>query len=463
MGEKREVIKHSAAIHIQSNITLLQRRAWNVLLANAYDELPFQDEYGIKLKELSHVLEFDSKKEDYLKEALRALTTCAVEWDVLGKDGEQEWGITTLLAQAKIRNGTCTYAYSPELRRRLHNPRMYARISLSMQNKFESKHAQALWEVCVDYLDESRNSGETPFISLENYRKLMGVSANLYPEFKAFNRRVIKEPIEEINRVTDFHVEVVYKRKIRQIVAIKFKVRRLLLLPGQVVQQQHLFPDVLDMAPAVKELKDAGFAVEEAWRIWQEGFAYIDPEKRPIITDEDPEAAFSRYIREKIHLTKRLRELGKIRNTTGFLLEAIKKNYSNPEFAEEEKRLASQQQIKEKKERDRQLKKLEEEKRDLEISRDGAIHERCKQLLNSLPHLIEHTVAVLLQENPTFQWYYDRTKALRENYLSGPRVWVFVDQYVWKHDPEQFLTVRDLYDLKISALEQRISALQSAA
>ena len=29
---KREVIKHSAAIQIENNITLLQRRAWNVLL-----------------------------------------------------------------------------------------------------------------------------------------------------------------------------------------------------------------------------------------------------------------------------------------------------------------------------------------------------------------------------------------------------------------------------------------------
>lgn len=463
MGEKREVIKHSAAIHIQSNITLLQRRAWNVLLANAYDELPFQDEYGMKLKELSHVLEFDSKKDGYLKEALRALTTCAVEWDVLGKDGEQEWGITTLLAQAKIRNGICTYAYSPELRRRLHNPRMYARISLSMQNKFESKHAQALWEICVDYLDEARNSGETPFIPLEKYRKLMGVSGNLYPEFKAFNRRVIKEPIEEINRVTDFHVAVVYQRKSRQIIAIKFKVRRLLLLPGQVAQQQQLFPDVLDMAPAVQELKEAGFAVEEAWRIWQEGFASIDPEKRPIITDDDPEAAFSRYIREKIHLTKRLRESGKIRNITGFLLTAIKKNYSNPEFAEEEQRLASQQHIKERKERERQRKKLEEEKRALEISRDGAIHECCRQLLDALPQCMEQTVAILLQENPTFQRYYDRAKSLKENYLSGPRVWVFVDQYLWRHEPAHFPTVRDLYDEKISALEQRITALQVAA
>ena len=36
---KQEVFKHSAAIHIHNNITLLQRRTWNALLFNAYHEL----------------------------------------------------------------------------------------------------------------------------------------------------------------------------------------------------------------------------------------------------------------------------------------------------------------------------------------------------------------------------------------------------------------------------------------
>ena len=64
MHEKQEVIKHSAAIHIQNNITLLQRRAWNILLANAYDELPNEKikRHRIREKALAEALEFDSKK-----------------------------------------------------------------------------------------------------------------------------------------------------------------------------------------------------------------------------------------------------------------------------------------------------------------------------------------------------------------------------------------------------------------
>jgi hypothetical protein len=55
-----------------------------VLLANAYDELRLKTNTVSRFP-TSCVLEFDSKNEEYLKEALRALITCLVEWNVLGK------------------------------------------------------------------------------------------------------------------------------------------------------------------------------------------------------------------------------------------------------------------------------------------------------------------------------------------------------------------------------------------
>ena len=300
-------------------------------------------------------------------------------------------------------------------------------------------------------------------MTLDAYRKLMGISPHFYPEFKAFNRRVIKEPVEEINRVTDFLVQVVYQRKARQVVAVKFKVQRLLLLPGQKLRQQALFSDLLDISPIVRELKEVGLSGEEAWRIWQAGFNYVDGDKRPVLADEDPEAAFTRYVREKIHLLQRLREQGKVRNTTGFLLEALKKNYSNPEFAEEEKQKAVQQQRLGKKERERQRQRLEEEKRELEKARDGAVHETCKAILRTSPHIVEEAVARLLEENPTFRQFYDSAKSVVDNYQRGPRVWVFVDQYVRTHYAEQFEEIRNRYDTRLVAIGEQLALLQQTA
>ena len=172
--EEYAVIKHSAAIHIQNNLTLLQRKAWNVLLFHAYNDLPSKDIYKITVQRLKQLLDYNSKDDEYLKVIIRAMRQCGLEWNVLDKDGANEWGTSTLLASAIIKNGICEYAYSPHLRERLYNPSMYARISLSLQNQFESKHAQALWELCIDYLGSRREYGETPFISVEQFSKLMG-------------------------------------------------------------------------------------------------------------------------------------------------------------------------------------------------------------------------------------------------------------------------------------------------
>ena len=77
LQDKTDVIKASPAIHIQNNVTLLQRRAWNALLANAYDELPNTDIHSVSVVELAEKLEFLSHNRDYLKETLEALVPLA--------------------------------------------------------------------------------------------------------------------------------------------------------------------------------------------------------------------------------------------------------------------------------------------------------------------------------------------------------------------------------------------------
>ena len=122
----------------------------------------------------------------------------------LGKDNKQEWGVASLLANAKIRDGICTYSFAPELRYKLYNPRVYAKLNLRLQNQFTSRYALVLWEVCFDYFDRDRQKGETPFISLETFRDLLGIEKHEYPAFSIFNRAVIKPALKEINAVTDY-------------------------------------------------------------------------------------------------------------------------------------------------------------------------------------------------------------------------------------------------------------------
>jgi plasmid replication initiation protein len=222
---KKEVIKHSSAVQITNSISLLQRRAWNILLARAFDELSTSDRYQIRVRDLVEMLDYRSNDDAYLKEALEKLTTTAVRWNILRKD-KSEWGVFPLLAGAVIKQGVLSYAFSPFLKERLRNPRMYARISLSLQNKFQSKHALALYELCLDYFDFERAYGETPLIAVAEFRELMGVDDDEYPAFARLNEKVIKKAVNEINDLSDLFVTVRYERYQRKVEAIKFCINR---------------------------------------------------------------------------------------------------------------------------------------------------------------------------------------------------------------------------------------------
>ena len=122
LAKINEVIKASPAIQVQSKITLLQRRAWNVLLANAYNELPNKDIHRVSMAELAAKLGFGDGNQEYLKETLEALVDCKVEWNLLNKDNKQVWGVASLLASAEIEEGICTYGFAPHLRLKLLQP-----------------------------------------------------------------------------------------------------------------------------------------------------------------------------------------------------------------------------------------------------------------------------------------------------------------------------------------------------
>ena len=334
LAEINEVIKASPAIQIQGRITHLQRRAWNVLLANAYDELPNKDIHRVSVAELAKSLGFNSRDYDHLKETLKALVDCTVEWNILEKDKKGEWGVAALLASAKIKNGICTYGFAPHLRYQLYNPRIYTKLNLRLQNRFTSRYALILWEVCFDYFDIARNKGETSFIPLETFRELMGFEKDEYPLFKEFNRNVIKPAIKEINELTNFCVEIEEKRIGRKIGELKFRISRLKEIPTLEPTQEaaestqaSLFVDMEDLPALAVKLVQAGVSQKEALRIANEEWDGVDA--AALLEDKED---FAVYVDEKIGLA---RHATNVRNAGGFIVKAIRENYQDPEFQKE--------------------------------------------------------------------------------------------------------------------------------
>jgi hypothetical protein len=324
---------------------------------------------------------------------------------------------------------------------------MYARISLSLQNQFQSKHALALYELFVDYLHEDNRHGETPFITILDFRKLMGIPEGMYPEFKKLSKWVIKDPLAEINKVTDLTVTAEYKKEGKAVVAVKFRIRRTLQLPKGDTRQGELFLEPEELPAVCQELITVGLSREDTLDIWQRGVDYVEARDKP------PPEAFETYLREKIHLLQRRQALGKVENSTGFLLEAIKKNYTNPEFTKEQK-------VQDRKEKVRQLAVLEEQKQQTRYTYEDAIHVHCTRMLEASPALLEEAVTALHAQNGTFWQGYSSDQAPLKDYRERPSLYVPVENFLTQRYPEHFQALKAAYDAQVAALDEKIGALE---
>ena len=213
------VKKHVGAIHLAGRLTFLQRKLSNVLLTNAYDALRTQRTHSIDARTLMMMVGYNSNDVDGLKAALKGLVETVIEWDLLSPDGAQEWGVSSLLAQAKLKGGVCEYAYAPALAEKLADPEVFALINLDIQRRFASGHALALYENCYRFV-RVRSTGWWP---LETFRKLMGVGDSAYYEtFKHLNAKIIKPAVAEVNRTSNIFLTPELMKKGRAVTDIRF-------------------------------------------------------------------------------------------------------------------------------------------------------------------------------------------------------------------------------------------------
>ncbi len=439
MYEIDEVIKASPAIQIQSRITHLQRRAWNVLLANAYDELPSTDIHRISMSDLARSLGFDSNNHDHLKETLETLVDYTVKWNILAKDRHDVWGVASLLASAEIENGICTYGFAPHLRLKLYNPRIYTKINLRLQNEFSSRYAVILWEVCYDYFDIARHEGETPFMSIEQFRDLMGLENDEYPTYKVLNRDIIKASIKEINELTNFRIEVETKHQGRSVTELKFIITRMEELPtfepveeAVEVTQTSLFMDIEELPPIAVKLIQAGVSHKEARRIATQQWDAVDKNAHPIDTDD-----FDEYVEEKIGLSLFKTDL---RNAGGFIVSAINDNYQDPEY---------QEKLYEKSQRDRiaMIRSLRKEMRQKQ-------HAAIKQAIKENPELIDKaSVKVMSDFSKDVLTDYDSP---REAYKASGMYFGDINAIVAREFiPDQIAKITEYYETQIERLEEK--------
>jgi plasmid replication initiation protein len=338
--KKRELKKHIAAIRVSNNVGLLPRKSWNVLLLNAYDSLLKDKVHQIPVKVLSEVVGYNSESYDSLDNALKKLQSTLVEWDIGGGcEVKGKWiknlKRTQMLGGVFIEDGIIHYDFHPLLAKELYNPAIFQRINLTQQREFSSSASLALWENCIRFI----GVGTTGLSDIDEWRELLGATnKKAYSAFFRFNGKVITPAIKEINQKSNITIELITEKKGRRTIKMGFFVKE--------KAQKSLFSDRLEEVKASTEYQDLlsyGIHKVQALR-WIDEYGYS-------------------YIREKIELLKKNKELGSIKNPSGFLVKSIEKDFQDSEIKEKEAQKQKQAEERAKLVAERKKREQEENRR----------------------------------------------------------------------------------------------------
>lgn len=213
----------SPQVTINKKMSLVQRKAWNVLVVNSYSGLEKEETHEIDMNLLMRELRYNDIEE--LKKSLLSMMSITVELNYLKTRDKNQWGATNLLADAQINNNILSYSFSPLMRSKLLAPELYAKINLSIQKTINSKAALILYELAKDHYIAAKGEGQTPYIEVEKLKRLLETSSqNSYEQFKEFNRTILKRAIAEVNKKTDITITVEPKIERRTCVAVKFRI-----------------------------------------------------------------------------------------------------------------------------------------------------------------------------------------------------------------------------------------------
>ncbi|TAE31372.1 MAG: RepB family plasmid replication initiator protein [Candidatus Kapaibacterium sp.] len=219
---KKAVLKASATIAISGELSLAERRVYNLLYAHAYDRMSQEKVHTVFLPELFASLDKTLHRYDEMKAVIEKLVSTNVKYNILGKDQRRGiWGVAALLAGATIdeTTGKLTYEFPEHIKPFLNAP-PYGKINLKQQNKLNSTHSLSLYELFCDYFDARRGFGETGWIFLAQYQELLGTS---YKEWRDIQKHLIKVPLEKINKTQkEFVVTYRIRKAGRRVVAVKF-------------------------------------------------------------------------------------------------------------------------------------------------------------------------------------------------------------------------------------------------
>jgi uncharacterized protein (DUF433 family) len=263
--------KPSGCIHINHDLSGPAMRLFNCFLAWCYDEIPLIDEihiFSIPRKVVEDYMR--TRNEVALRGWLKELGDGSVEWNDLGVGrgkGGPSWGYYKFIQEPEMRGAFITFGIARTLRGFIASSTMFARINMLIERRFKKrKYALPLYELGLDYRDNKdkiTGKGCTPWMTVEQFRKYMGIKPDEYQKgFGELNRTIIQNAVKEVSAESDIKLTLEKKTENRAVTHLRFviddnpanmsareKIRRTMAtLPGMGSKDQH---EILKYAQAM--------------------------------------------------------------------------------------------------------------------------------------------------------------------------------------------------------------------
>lgn len=107
----------------------------------------------------------------------------------------------------------------------LNNPLFISRFNLLLRTNGKQGYESDLFVLCTRFSHTTEGAYQTPFLLIDTLRKELD-SGEVYPQFRDFNRWVLKRAMREINKSTLYRITVEYQRQAQRITAARFTLQR---------------------------------------------------------------------------------------------------------------------------------------------------------------------------------------------------------------------------------------------
>jgi hypothetical protein len=212
IAQKKSVdgfVKPGELVNIRdgADLSLHDRRVFNLLIENAWSEIGEEKQHRIALSKLRGTRH---KGGQIVAESVTALmsTVVAVPTIVDGMPSvfkTQLLGETTQVIDEDSPNAFLLYEFPKGLRRIIQESRYWGRIKAYVMFAFTSKYPLALYEaVC---LRANLRVCEQSF-SVDDMRALLGVEKGKLVEYRSLKQWALDPAVAEVNGLSDFNVEI---------------------------------------------------------------------------------------------------------------------------------------------------------------------------------------------------------------------------------------------------------------